>query len=142
MTSREIILELEKQITNLSITNYSISHSSTNFGESSYMYVNGMKIRASDHSTGVRRMIEEVALFEINFNSVLQLIERISFPGRYTKMISLEFGDAFEMKKEKLDTLNCEYEVIESISRISKRGFEMSIIRKRNKEIVHYVKNN
>jgi len=138
MSPKETIIKLAKKLDELSITDYSINHSSTDFGCSSYLYVSTLKIRASDHSTGNQRILSEVPLCDFNFNEVVFLIERFVFPERFEKTVFLDFGDVREIKKSKIETLPWEYKINKDVTRISKRGHEMSLIQCRNVEKTKY----
>lgn len=138
---KTIINKLASKLDELNIEDYRVRHSVTDFGNSSYIYVSGLKIRASGHGTGMERMLSEVPLFDLNFDSVLALVERLNYPENFKKVTRIVYGNCFEMKTEKLDTLYCEYKIEEHNYRISKRGHKMSLIRKLNVEEIYYLRN-
>lgn len=117
-----------------------ISHSQTDFGQSSYLYVGPFKVRCSDHSTGIHRIMSELNLCELTKQSILETIERYFFPERFKKVVTVEFGDAHEASQNKINGLKHEYKVIEGNVRTSKKGQAISIIRVKNVEKTSFVK--
>jgi len=147
MTQEIQILLLEKLVSKLEdvgiVADMSISKSKTNFGYSTYLYVGPFKIRASDHSTGLNRMMEEYPLFSHNFNEIFETVERYYFSERYEEIKSLEFGNEHEANDNKikgLEVAGIEYEVVKPNIRKSKKGSNISIIRVRNQEKTTFVK--
>ena len=139
-----LLEKLASQLENAGIVaEMSISKSKTDFGYSTYLYVDHFKIRASDHSTGLNRMMQEYPLFSFNFNEVFEMIERHYFSERYEEVKSLEFGNEHEANDNKikgLEVAGIEYEVVKPNIRKSKKGSNISIIRVRNQEKITFVK--
>jgi len=133
MTPKEYIRKFGMELEKLNINNFTYSDSSTLFGNSSYLMVAGFKVRASDHSvTSVTRIMNEMHLCEMTFEFYLSEIERFFFPESFCKVETIEFSNAFEFPKDKIQTINCEFKVIEDCSYVTKKGRVMSIISRKN----------
>lgn len=138
---KEYIRVLGAKLELLGINNFRYSDSETNFGKSSYLIAGPIKVRCSDHGiSNIDRMKSEIPLFEFNFTKVVEEIERFYFPERYEKVITLAFGDAHFIGKDKLHTIREEIKIIEEVAFITKKGREMSKIARRNVEEVSYIR--
>lgn len=137
-TVKQTILDLEKALLNIGVDNNDIKivHSETNFGKSSYLYVNGLKVRSSDHSTGSTRLLEEYHIGYINFNDIVLQLEIRLFPGRFEQKEILVYGDAHERTENAMQ--NCAYEYIIHGERIGKKGNKIYNVSLKNKiEIIN-----
>lgn len=138
---QEYIRVLGAKLESLGINDFSYADSETNFGKSSYLLADGLKVRCSDHSiSNIDRMRSEIPLFCFNFTEVVEEIERFYFPERYKKITTLAFGDTHYFAKDKLHTIRDEFKVIEDVAFVTKKGREMSKISKRNVEEINYIK--
>lgn len=138
---QEYIRVLGAKLESLGINDFRYSDSETDFGKSSYLIADGLKVRCSDHSiSNIGRMSSEIPLFSFNFTEVVQKIERFYFPERYQKITTLVFGDAHYIGKDKLHTIKDDFKVIEDVAFITKKGREMSKIARRNVEKINYIK--
>ena len=138
---KEYIRVLGAKLESLGINDFKYSDSETEFGKSSYLLADGLKVRCSDHDiSNIDRMRSEIPLFSSNFEEVVQKIERFYFPDRYKKITTLVFGDAHYFAKDKLHTIQDEFKVIEDVAFVTKKGREMSKIVRRNVEEVSYIR--
>ena len=137
---RQMAINFSNELSNLGINN-SVNHSSTSFGNSSYIIAGRFKVRCSDHSTGHQRMLEEYPLFEMTFNSILETIERHYYPERFKELSSLVFGDAHELCLNKVPfDYPYEIEVLQKDIKVSQKGNVISIVRKKNVQIKTYIR--
>jgi len=136
--TKKVIKDFTDKLDSLSISDYKIVNSVTDFGKSSYVYVSGLKIRCSDHGCGVRRVLSEVHLFEGNINDVVERVERINYPDRFKKVTTLQLGDSHLFPVDRLNTIKCDVEVLKDNAFITKKGRVMAKIRKRNVEITSF----
>lgn len=138
---KEYIRVLGAKLESLGINDFRYSDSETNFGKSSYLLADGIKVRCSDHDiSNIDRMRNEIRLFSFNFTEVVQEIERFYFPERYQKVTALVFGDAYYIGRDKLHTIQDEFKIIEDVAFVTKKGREMSKIARRNVEEVSYIR--
>ena len=141
---RQLVRDLEIELTNRGIdADMRIVDSTTDFGCSSYLYVgNRFKVRASDHSCGTKRILEEICLFSVN--SVADELEYYYFPDRFETKKVLVFGcvhdrglDTLVFENGKVFTKNnIEVNVIDDSNWFTQKGREMVKIQLKNKEEV------
>lgn len=141
----KIIEKLSEELKSSGVTEFmSISKSETSFGASTYLYVGDtFKVRASDHSVGTSRLLNELHVNDLSFNFIFQTIERYFFPERYEKVVSLEFGDSHEATEKKISSLiknGVDFKYIEKDFKTSKKGNKISMIQVRNMEEINYIK--
>ena len=138
---KEYIRVLGEKLEALGINDFRYSDSQTNFGKSSYLLADGLKVRCSDHGiSNADRMKNEIMLFGYNMTEVIEEIERFYFPSKYEKVATLVFGSNHFIGKDKLSSINCEFKVIKDVAFITKKGREMSEIVRKNVEKVSYIK--
>lgn len=115
-----------------------VCHSSTDFGNSSYLYIGPYKVRVSDHSVKDRRVLTELHLSDFNFNEVLEVIEKYFFPERFEQIETYEFGDVHERKESSLSALYFDYKIISGSERLSKKGEKLVSVQIKNKKVVSF----
>jgi len=142
---KEYIRELGTALNKIGIEDFKYSDSETKFGKSSYLITDpivgqSLKVRTSDHSVGDKRVLSEIHLTKNNFKQVVEEIEKYYFPKRYKKIESLEWGDPFIIRKDKLKDETGEYKIIKDENRKTKKGVVMSLIKRKNIKKVEFVK--
>jgi hypothetical protein len=115
---------------------FRVSHSSTQFGKSSYIEGGFGKIRFSDHSvTNVGRLMEEIHISDFNVGDVVFDLHRKRSPEKFVKRFIIEQSyNEFEMNDDWFE--NNPGEDIILGRRISKKGTGMTKVRRtvRNKK--------
>lgn len=137
---KEIVSRFTTELDKLGLE-YSVAHSTTDFGNSSYIYVGKFKIRASDHSTGIGRMLSEEPLFDLTFKQILEDVERHFFPERFEQVFEMKFGHPHFKTESQLLALPYEYEIVDpSQSFVSSKGNLMHYVHVKNDKITYFVR--
>lgn len=136
MSPSEQIKRFRKDLVSLGITGFQQSNSKTSFGESSYLYVGGFKVRASDHSvTNPGRILDECHISHpLGYSKALKSIEYHYYPERFEEKKELVFGSAYLFPADKLEGVKCEYQILDHEAKITKKGRVMMLIRMKNVE--------
>jgi len=121
--------------------NKTISHKvvKSNSTESVYVtYYHGdkeCKVRFSNHSCNALKFGDVLNGALTSKNEILYHLGLV----KREKVITIEFGDIFEIGTDRLEFLNDEFEIIRLNHRITKKGRPMSEIRRKNKEKITYI---